>query len=154
MWDPNILEPGSAQHPCDDSGPAQVAEARPPAKGDVAIALFLAVAGLYGVISYSVGQRTQEISIRMAMGAQRPDVLRQILRQGMALVVLGVMVGLVGAFAASGLVSGILVGVSPTNPVVYGGVTVLLLLVATLANYLPARRAAALDPMRALRQEL
>ncbi len=117
------------------------------------VALLLAVAGIYGVVSYSVGQRTQEISIRMAMGAQKQQVLRQVVRQGMWLVGLGVALGLGLSMAGAGLVSGILVGVSATEPTVYVGVTVLLVAVAVLANYLPARRAADLDPMRALRGE-
>lgn len=117
------------------------------------VALLLAVAGIYGVISYTVGQRTQEISIRMAMGAQQADVLRQVVRQGMGLVVIGAVVGLLLSFAGAGVVSGILVGVRATEPVVYGGVTLLLLAVAAAANYVPARRAAALDPMKALRGE-
>jgi putative ABC transport system permease protein len=117
------------------------------------VALLLAVAGIYGVVSYSVGQRTQEISIRMAMGAQKQQVLRQVVRQGMWLVGLGVALGLGLSMAGAGLVSGILVGVSATEPIVYVGVTLLLVAVAVLANYLPARRAADLDPMRALRGE-
>lgn len=118
-----------------------------------AVALLLAVAGLYGVISYSVGQRTREISVRMAVGAQHGQVLAQVVRQGMVLVLAGVGVGLLASLAAAGLVSGILVGVSATDPMVYTGVTTLLLLVAALANYLPARRASRLDPMEALRGE-
>jgi len=117
------------------------------------VALLLAIAGIYGVISYSVGQRTQEISIRMAMGAQKEDVLGQVVRQGMGLVVIGVVIGLGISLAGAELVSGILVGVDATNPMVYAGVTLLLLAVAGVANYLPARRAASLDPMRALRGE-
>lgn len=115
------------------------------------VALLLAVAGIYGVISYSVGQRTREISVRMAMGALSRQVAGQVVRQGMALVGLGVALGLVVSMAGGRLVAGILVGVSATNPWVYGGVTLLLLVVAGLANYLPARRAAGLDPMTALR---
>jgi putative ABC transport system permease protein len=117
------------------------------------VALLLAVAGIYGVISYSVSQRTQEISIRMAMGAQKQQVLNQVVRQGMLLVALGVVLGIGMSVAGAGLVSGILVGVSATDPTVYGAVTVLLVAVAALANYLPARRAAAVDPMKALRGE-
>ncbi len=117
------------------------------------VALLLAVAGIYGVISYSVGERRQEISIRMAMGAQKRQVLGQIVRQGMSLVAVGVMFGLALSMAGAGLISGILVGVSATDPAVYAGVTALLVSVAALANYLPARRAAALDPMEALRGE-
>jgi putative ABC transport system permease protein len=115
------------------------------------IALLMAMAGLYGVISYSVGQRSQEISIRIAMGAQKETVLREIAGQGMRIVAVGAVVGLTLSFAGAKVVSGILVGVSATDPVVYAGVTGVLLLVAGLANYLPARRAAGLDPMRALR---
>jgi putative ABC transport system permease protein len=118
-----------------------------------AIALTLAVAGLYGVISYGVGQRTHEISIRMALGAERKQVLRQVVRQGMLLVGIGVGLGLVASLAAARVVAGILVGVSATDPWVYAAVTVLLVAVAAVANLLPARRAAGLDPMAALRRE-
>jgi putative ABC transport system permease protein len=121
--------------------------------GFSAVALLLAVAGLYGMISYTVGQRTKEISIRMAVGAQRRDVLRQVVRQGMMLVAFGTVVGLGLSLAGARLVSGLLVGVEPREPLVYGGVTLLVLLVAAAANYLPARRAARLDPMEALRRE-
>ena len=117
------------------------------------VALLMAVAGLYGVISYSVGQRTREISIRMAIGAQKQQVLGDVVRQGMSMVIIGVVAGLALSIAGAGLVSGILVDVSARDPFVYVGVTVLLLAVAGLANYIPARRAAALDPMKALRGE-
>jgi len=103
------------------------------------VALLLAIAGIYGVVSY------------MAMGAQKQQVLGQIVRQGMSLVVVGVVFGLALSVAGASLISGILVGVSATDPTVYVGVTALLVSVAALANYLPARRAAALDPMDALR---
>jgi predicted permease len=115
------------------------------------IALLLAVAGLYGVISYSVGQRRKEISIRMALGAQGEQVRWQVLRQGVGIVLVGVAIGLTGALAGAQLVSGILVDVSARNPMVYLGVTLLLLLVAAAANYLPARRAASLEPAGVLR---
>lgn len=118
-----------------------------------AVAVLLAVAGLYGVISYSVSQRTREIGIRMAMGAPSVQVGRRIVRQGMAIAAVGVGVGLLAALAAGGVISGILVDVSATDPWVYGGVTVLLLAVAGLANWLPARRAAKMDPMATLRTE-
>jgi putative ABC transport system permease protein len=117
------------------------------------VALLLAIAGIYGVISYSVGQRTQEISVRMAMGVQKQDVLAHVVRQGMGLVAIGVVIGLGISLAGAELVSGILVGVDATNPMVYAGVTILLLAVAGVANYVPARHAASLDPMRALRGE-
>jgi putative ABC transport system permease protein len=118
-----------------------------------AVALLLAVAGLYGVISYTVSQRAREISVRMAVGAQRGQVLGGVVRQGMGLVTVGVFVGLAASLAGAGLVSGILVDVDPRDPAVYAGVTALLLAVAALANYVPARRAARLDPMEALRGE-
>jgi predicted permease len=118
-----------------------------------AVALLLAVAGLYGVISYSVGERTREISVRMAVGAQHRQVLLQVVRQGMLLVAAGAAAGLVASVAAAGVVSGILVRVDPRDPGVYAAVTGLLLAVAALANYLPARRASHLDPMATLRGE-
>jgi len=117
-----------------------------------AIALLLAAAGLYGVVSYSVSQRTREIGIRMAMGAARGQVMRAVIREGMAPVVAGIALGLALAFAGAGAISGILVGVRPTNAAVYGGVALLLLLVTAAANYLPARRAARIDPVPALRE--
>lgn len=118
------------------------------------VALLLAVAGLYGVISYGVSQRVQEIGIRMALGADRGQVLGRVLRQGMTIVAVGVVLGLGGALAAARPVSGALTtGESATDPLVYGGVTVLLLGVALMANFLPARRAARLEPMGVLRGE-
>lgn len=118
------------------------------------VALLLAMAGIYGVISYSVGQRRQEISIRMAIGAQQQQVMHQVLRQGMILVAVGVGIGLAVSLAGAGLVSGLLFGVNATEPVVYAGVTFILVAVAGLANYLPARKAAAMDPMGAIRGDL
>ncbi len=117
------------------------------------VALLMAIAGIYGVISYSVGQRRQEISIRMAMGAERGKVVREVLVQGMKLVLAGAALGLVLSLAGARLVAGILVGVSSTDPWIYLFVTALLLVVAFVANYLPARRAAGLHPMGALRGE-
>jgi hypothetical protein len=117
------------------------------------VALFLAIAGLYGVISYTVGQRAGEISVRMAMGAPGATVSRQVVREGMTMVLLGLGLGLVAARLAAGPVSGLLVGVSATDPWIYAGVATLLLGVAGVANWLPARRAAGIDPMRTLRGE-
>lgn len=117
------------------------------------VALFLAVAGLYGVISYTVGQRAGEISVRMAMGAPTGAVSRQVVREGMTMVALGLLVGLIIARLAGGPISGLLVGVSPSDPWVFGGVTLLLMGVALVANWLPARRAAAINPMKTLRGE-
>src|SRR6201993_4984352 len=113
-------------------------------------ALLLAAIGIYGVMAYSVAQRTQEIGIRMALGAQRSDVLALVIRQGMALSVIGVAVGLAGAFALTRLIANLLFNVRPDDPVTYLAISFLLIVVAFLACYLPARRAAKLDPVIAL----
>jgi putative ABC transport system permease protein len=117
------------------------------------VALLLAVVGVYGVLSYAVTQRTQEIGVRVALGAAHRDVLRLVVGQGLRLAVIGTVVGLLGAAGVTRVVSGILVNVSPTDPLSFGGITLLLMAVALLASYLPARRAMALDPIVALRQE-
>ena len=117
------------------------------------VALLLAVAGIYGVISYSVGQRFHEIGIRIALGARNGQVLSQVMRQGMLLVALGVALGLGAAYATARIVSGLLVGVSATDPIVFGAVTFGLVAVAALANLVPALRAAHLEPMQVLRAE-
>ena len=117
------------------------------------LALALASVGLYGVLAYVVTQRTQEIGIRMALGAQRSDVLRLVVRQGMMLSVLGVAIGLGVAAAISRLVSGILFGVSARDPFTFGATAVGLLVVALVATYIPAWRATRVDPMIALRYE-
>ncbi len=118
-----------------------------------AVALLLAAAGIYGVISYAVSQRTQEIGIRMALGAQPGQVLGEVLRSGMTLVVIGLAAGLAGALAASTLLETILFGVSPHDLRIYGAVVLGVVCVGLLANLLPARRAASIDPIRALRTE-
>ncbi|HZI94747.1 MAG TPA: ABC transporter permease, partial [Patescibacteria group bacterium] len=117
------------------------------------LALTLAALGLYGVMAYSVAQRTREIGIRMAIGAHRGDVFALILKQGAVLAGCGVAAGLVIALAAARLVSGLLFGVRPGEPIVYLGTTLLLCGVALLASYLPARRATRVDPLTALRYE-
>ena len=117
------------------------------------IALFLASVGLYGVVAYTVSQRTQEIGLRMAIGAQAGDVVRMVVGGGMKLACAGVAIGIAGALALSRLVESMLYEVTPVDPASYAATTVLLLAVAALACYLPARRAMRVDPLTALRQE-
>jgi ABC-type antimicrobial peptide transport system permease subunit len=117
------------------------------------VALLLGVIGLYGVISYVVGQRTQEIGLRMALGARPGDVRSMVLRDGMGVTAIGVGLGLIGAAAASRLLETLLFGVSARDPLTFGGVAMLLTGVSIFATWLPARRAAAVDPLVALRTE-
>jgi len=121
--------------------------------GFAATAMLLAAVGIYGVLSYSVAQRTHEIGIRMALGADRSSVRAMVLRQGMALTGAGVVLGITGALALTGWLSSLLFEVEPGDPVVLAGVAVTLALVAALSGYLPARRATAVDPIQALRRE-
>ena len=118
-----------------------------------ALALLLASVGIYGVLSYVVGQRTQEIGIRMALGAQKSDVLWPVLRDGARMTLLGVGIGVVTAMSLTRLMQSMLFGVRPTDPVTFAAVGGLLCFVALLACYVPARRAASVDPMQALRSE-
>lgn len=121
--------------------------------GFAVLALVLAAVGIVGVVSYSVAQRTHEIGIRMALGARTVDVLRLVVRGSMLWVLVGIAAGIAGSAALARLLGGLLYGVRPTDPVVLGSVSALLASVALLASYLPARRAAKVDPMTALRCE-
>jgi putative ABC transport system permease protein len=116
-------------------------------------ALVLAGLGIYGVISYMVSERTHEIGIRIALGAESSSILQMILFQGMRLAVAGVVLGLFGALIVSQLMAGLVYGVRPTDPLTFVGVTLLLVAVAVLACYMPARRAVRVDPLIALRHE-
>jgi putative ABC transport system permease protein len=118
-----------------------------------ALALLLACIGIYGVMAYAVTQRTQEIGVRMALGAQRADVLRLIMGSGFRLTCIGVLIGLIGALVSTRLLTSLLFEVSATNPLLLALPAALLIAVTVLAAYLPARRAASIDPMRALRAE-
>jgi predicted permease len=118
-----------------------------------AIALLLASIGIYGVLSYLVGQRTQEIGVRMALGAQRSDVLRLIMSDGARMTLLGMGIGIVAALGLTHLMSSMLFGVRPTDPLTFGAVTILLAVIALLACYMPAHRAMRVDPTVALRYE-
>ena len=116
-------------------------------------ALALACLGLYGILSFTVAQRTREIGVRVALGAQRLDVFSLVVGKGLKLAVIGSAIGLLGALAVTRLVSRLLYGVSPIDPVTFASVSLLLVAVAMLASWIPARRAAKVDPMEALRYE-
>jgi putative ABC transport system permease protein len=117
------------------------------------IALLLAAIGIYGMLSYSVQQRTQEIGIRIALGARRADVLGMVLRQGMQMAGLGIVIGIAGAFALTRLLSALLYGVKATDPSTFIAVSLVLALTALVACWLPALKATRVDPLHALRYE-
>jgi putative ABC transport system permease protein len=116
-------------------------------------ALLLAGLGIYGVISYLVSERTHEIGIRVALGAQRTNIMQMVLRQGLGLAITGTAIGLACALIVSHLMAGLLYGVKPTDPLTFAGVAVLLIVVALFACCIPGRRAMRVDPIVALRHE-
>jgi putative ABC transport system permease protein len=117
------------------------------------LALLLDAVGLYGVVAYSVAQRTREIGIRLALGAPRSAVLRLVMRQGMSLTLLGVTLGLLASYALTRLLKSLLYGVTPTDPLTFAAIALLLTFVALLACWIPARRVAKVDPLIAMRCE-
>jgi ABC-type antimicrobial peptide transport system permease subunit len=117
------------------------------------LALVLAAIGIYGVIAYSVVQRTREIGIRMALGADSANVLRLILRQGARIGMLGLVIGTLAAYLSTRALSSMLYGVDPHDPLIFAGIAASLIVVVVLASYVPARRATRVDPLIALRYE-
>ena len=121
--------------------------------GGITFALAVAAIGLYGVVSHGVAQRTREVGVRVALGAQRGDVLRLVLSSGLSLVALGVAGGLAAAFAVTRYLGTLMFGVSPVDPPTFAAAAALLILVALLAHWVPIRRALRIDPASALRAE-
>jgi putative ABC transport system permease protein len=116
-------------------------------------ALLLATTGVFGVMAYSVSRRTREIGVRVALGAGRGDILRMILGQALRTIIIGVTIGIAGSLALTRTLESLLFGVTPTDPLTFAGVTLLLVGAALLASYIPARRATRVDPVIALRYE-
>jgi ABC-type antimicrobial peptide transport system permease subunit len=117
------------------------------------LGLVLAVVGIYSVVSYAAAQRTQEIGIRIAMGATTRDILKMVLRQGLSVVGIGLALGFVVALAGTRLLSGLVMGIKPTDPITFAVVLLLLTAIALFACWIPARRATRIDPLVALRHE-
>jgi ABC-type antimicrobial peptide transport system permease subunit len=117
------------------------------------LAIFLGAIGLYGVVAFTVNRRSREIGIRMALGAERHDILRLVLGHGLALAAIGTGIGLLASLAVMRLLSTLLYGVRPTDPLTFAGSSVLVILIALAASWIPARRAASIDPMQSLRTE-
>ena len=117
------------------------------------LALLLSAVGIFGVMSYTVSRRTHELAIRMALGADRVMVLRQILREGLGVTLIGVVIGLVAALGLSRVMADYVYGIKATDPLTYTAATLVLVLAAMAACYIPARRAASVDPMQALRNQ-
>ena len=115
--------------------------------------MLLAAVGIYGVVAYDVGERTGEIGVRMAMGAQPADVFKLVVGQGARLAAMGIAIGVTASLWLTRLMSTLLFGITPTDPVTFAGISVLLAVMALGASYLPSRRAMALDPMAALRHD-
>jgi putative ABC transport system permease protein len=152
--DPNVI--ASGVRPMIDVVSGTVAEPRLSmllVSGFALLALILASVGIYGVIAYSVSQRTHELGLRMALGAGRAGVLAMIIREGLAMATLGIIAGLGAAALATRLMNDLLVGITPRDPLTFGGGALLLMIIAAAASYLPARRATRVDPMVALRAE-
>jgi putative ABC transport system permease protein len=118
-----------------------------------ALALLLSAVGTYGVVAYAVAQRTRELGIRLALGAERAQVLRMVTREGLALAAVGVAIGVAGALGLTRLLAGMLFAVRPADPLTFVCVSLLLIAVALASSYIPARRATKVDPMVALRYE-
>src|SRR5690242_15680193 len=117
------------------------------------LGLVLAVVGIYSVVSYAAAQRTQEIGIRVAMGASSREILKMVLRQGLGVMGIGLATGLLGAFAGTPVMSNLIVGIKPTDPLTFAVVVCLLTAIALFACWIPARRATRIDPLVALRYE-